>query len=117
MLMKHDKPLEIPDDGRRYYFVLLLNYANASIDVALTAVSAAVEQTSALQPGDGAATGGLSLTPRDEYLLRGLNGDLHARMAELNGEPLALSGAGSDGQARRAQHIAHVPEDRQREGG
>ena len=35
---------------------------------------------------------------------------------KLNGEPLALSGAGSDGQARRAQHIAHVPEDRQREG-
>ncbi len=35
---------------------------------------------------------------------------------KLNGEPLALSGAGSDGQARRAKHIAHVPEDRQREG-
>jgi general nucleoside transport system ATP-binding protein len=34
----------------------------------------------------------------------------------LNGDPLALSGPGSDGQARRAQHIAHVPEDRQREG-
>ncbi len=34
----------------------------------------------------------------------------------LNGTPLALSGKGSDGQARRAQHIAHVPEDRQREG-
>ncbi|WP_424832412.1 ABC transporter ATP-binding protein [Ruegeria sp.] len=34
----------------------------------------------------------------------------------LNGAPLALSGTGSDGQARRAQHIAHVPEDRQREG-
>ncbi|NVO56523.1 ABC transporter ATP-binding protein [Rhodobacteraceae bacterium B1Z28] len=35
---------------------------------------------------------------------------------KLNGAPLALSGSGSDGQARRAQHIAHVPEDRQREG-
>ncbi len=35
---------------------------------------------------------------------------------KLNGEPLPLSGHGSDGQARRAQHIAHVPEDRQREG-
>ncbi|MFD3190949.1 ABC transporter ATP-binding protein [Sedimentitalea sp. HM32M-2] len=34
----------------------------------------------------------------------------------LNGVPLALSGADSDGQARRARHIAHVPEDRQREG-
>ena len=34
----------------------------------------------------------------------------------LNGVPLALSGHGSDGQARRAQGIAHVPEDRQREG-
>lgn len=34
----------------------------------------------------------------------------------LNGEPLPLSGADSDGQARRAKHIAHVPEDRQREG-
>ncbi|MFY2823630.1 ABC transporter ATP-binding protein [Ruegeria sp. MALMAid1280] len=35
---------------------------------------------------------------------------------KLNGAPLVLSGHGSDGQARRAQHIAHVPEDRQREG-
>ncbi len=35
---------------------------------------------------------------------------------KLNGEPLALHGPGSDGQARRARHIAHVPEDRQREG-
>ncbi len=35
---------------------------------------------------------------------------------KLNGTSLPLSGAGSDGQARRAQHIAHVPEDRQREG-
>ncbi|WP_170772500.1 ABC transporter ATP-binding protein [Ruegeria lacuscaerulensis] len=34
----------------------------------------------------------------------------------LNGAPLVLSGAGSDGQTRRAQGIAHVPEDRQREG-
>jgi len=34
----------------------------------------------------------------------------------LNGAPLRLSGPGSDGQSRRAQHIAHVPEDRQREG-
>ncbi|AVO38318.1 ABC transporter ATP-binding protein [Pukyongiella litopenaei] len=34
----------------------------------------------------------------------------------LNGSPLALDGAGADGQARRAQRIAHVPEDRQREG-
>ena len=34
----------------------------------------------------------------------------------INGEPLALSGAGSDGQSRRLRGIAHVPEDRQREG-
>ncbi len=34
----------------------------------------------------------------------------------LGGEPLALTGPGSDGQARRRDHIAHVPEDRQREG-
>lgn len=34
----------------------------------------------------------------------------------LNGSPLALSGPGSDARTRRAQHIAHVPEDRQREG-
>ena len=34
----------------------------------------------------------------------------------LNGAPLALSGPGSDGQSRRAARIAHVPEDRQREG-
>ena len=35
---------------------------------------------------------------------------------KLNSEPLALHGPGSDGQARRTRHIAHVPEDRQREG-
>ncbi|MFD2740335.1 ABC transporter ATP-binding protein [Sulfitobacter aestuarii] len=34
----------------------------------------------------------------------------------LNGEALALSGQRADGQSRRAQGIAHVPEDRQREG-
>lgn len=34
----------------------------------------------------------------------------------LNGNPLPLSGKGSDARARRASHVAHVPEDRQREG-
>ena len=34
----------------------------------------------------------------------------------INGQPLILEGTGSDGQSRRAQGIAHVPEDRQREG-
>jgi simple sugar transport system ATP-binding protein len=34
----------------------------------------------------------------------------------LDGAPLALSGQGSDGQARRSAGISHVPEDRQREG-
>ena len=34
----------------------------------------------------------------------------------LNGEPLDLTGAHSDGQSRRARGIAHVPEDRQHEG-
>lgn len=35
---------------------------------------------------------------------------------EVNGQPLDLSGKLSDGRARRARNIAHVPEDRQREG-
>lgn len=35
---------------------------------------------------------------------------------QLNGAPLPLSGRGSDGRSRRAQGVAHVPEDRQREG-
>ena len=34
----------------------------------------------------------------------------------LNGEPLDLTGKFSDGRSRRARGIAHVPEDRQREG-
>ena len=34
----------------------------------------------------------------------------------MNGVSLPLSGAGADGQARRGAGIAHVPEDRQREG-
>jgi ABC-type uncharacterized transport system ATPase subunit len=34
----------------------------------------------------------------------------------MNGEPIDLTGTKSDGQSRRARGIAHVPEDRQREG-
>jgi ABC-type uncharacterized transport system ATPase subunit len=34
----------------------------------------------------------------------------------VNGRPLELSGKHADGQSRRARGIAHVPEDRQREG-
>ncbi len=34
----------------------------------------------------------------------------------LNGTPIDLSGTASDGKSRRARGIAHVPEDRQREG-
>jgi len=34
----------------------------------------------------------------------------------LNGQPIDLTGAKSDGQSRRARGIAHVPEDRQHEG-
>ncbi len=34
----------------------------------------------------------------------------------VNGQPLPLSGAGSDGQSRRARGIGHVPEDRHRAG-
>ncbi|MCL3881943.1 ABC transporter ATP-binding protein [Marivita sp. GX14005] len=34
----------------------------------------------------------------------------------VNGKPLDLSGRNSDGQSRRARGIAHVPEDRHREG-
>ena len=34
----------------------------------------------------------------------------------LNGQPIDLSGRHSDGRSRRAKGIAHVPEDRQREG-
>ena len=36
--------------------------------------------------------------------------------AWLHGQPLPLSGAGCDGQSRRARRIAHVPEDRHRRG-
>jgi simple sugar transport system ATP-binding protein len=35
---------------------------------------------------------------------------------KLYGSPLPLSGLGADGRSRRAAHIGHVPEDRQREG-
>ena len=35
---------------------------------------------------------------------------------EMNGEPIDLTGKLSDGQSRRARGIAHVPEDRQKEG-
>ncbi len=35
---------------------------------------------------------------------------------EVNGQSIDLTGAHSDGQSRRARGIAHVPEDRQREG-
>jgi len=35
---------------------------------------------------------------------------------QINGHPIDLTGKFSDGQSRRSQGIAHVPEDRQREG-
>ncbi|MBT8154027.1 ABC transporter ATP-binding protein [Epibacterium ulvae] len=35
---------------------------------------------------------------------------------KLHGAPLPLTGSGANGRARRAAHIGHVPEDRQREG-
>ncbi len=35
---------------------------------------------------------------------------------KLHGTPLPLTGSGANGRARRAAHIGHVPEDRQREG-
>ncbi|UWQ92214.1 ABC transporter ATP-binding protein [Rhodobacteraceae bacterium M382] len=50
-------------------------------------------------------------------LLNVLGGMQHGTgTIRLNGHPLPLSGPGSDGQARRSAHVAHVPEDRQREG-
>ncbi len=50
-------------------------------------------------------------------LLEVLGGMRHGTgTIRLNGAPLPLDGRGSDGQARRAAGIAHVPEDRQREG-
>jgi simple sugar transport system ATP-binding protein len=50
-------------------------------------------------------------------LLEVLGGYREARgQVTLNGRDLPLTGAGTGGQARRAAGIAHVPEDRQREG-
>ncbi|MEP2641892.1 ABC transporter ATP-binding protein [Roseobacter sp.] len=50
-------------------------------------------------------------------LLEVLGGYAEATGAVLvNGQPLDLTGKLSDGRARRARGIAHVPEDRQREG-
>ncbi|NNE54198.1 MAG: ABC transporter ATP-binding protein, partial [Sulfitobacter sp.] len=50
-------------------------------------------------------------------LLEVLGGYLDATgQITLNGAPLELTGKQSDGQSRRARGIAHVPEDRQREG-
>lgn len=50
-------------------------------------------------------------------LLEVLGGMRHAEGAlRVGGVPLALSGPRADGRARRAAGIAHVPEDRQRQG-
>lgn len=50
-------------------------------------------------------------------LLEVLGGIRTARgEVRVNGQPISLSGKGSDGRARRGDGIAHVPEDRQREG-
>jgi len=50
-------------------------------------------------------------------LLKVLGGTQAARGGvRINGAPIDLTGARSDGQSRRARGIAHVPEDRQREG-
>jgi general nucleoside transport system ATP-binding protein len=50
-------------------------------------------------------------------LLELLGGYTHGTgTVRINGEPIDLSGRHSDGRTRRARGIAHVPEDRQREG-
>ncbi|MGR3570330.1 ABC transporter ATP-binding protein [Brevirhabdus sp.] len=50
-------------------------------------------------------------------LLQVLGGITHGTgTVRLNGRPIALSGRQANGQTRRAQGIAHVPEDRHREG-
>ncbi|NNL18380.1 MAG: ATP-binding cassette domain-containing protein, partial [Boseongicola sp.] len=50
-------------------------------------------------------------------LLEVLGGYRRAKgSVSLNGEPIDLTGRKSDGQSRRAKGIAHVPEDRHREG-
>ncbi|WP_424979745.1 ABC transporter ATP-binding protein [Leisingera sp. S232] len=50
-------------------------------------------------------------------LLEVLGGMRHSSGSiKLHGAPLPLHGHGSDAAARRAAHIGHVPEDRQREG-
>lgn len=50
-------------------------------------------------------------------LLEVLGGMRHGSgTVRLNGQALPLSGLGSDGRSRRAAKLAHVPEDRQREG-
>ncbi len=50
-------------------------------------------------------------------LLEVLGGYLDATgEIRVNGQPIALSGAGSDGQTRRADGISHVPEDRHYQG-
>ncbi len=50
-------------------------------------------------------------------LLEVLGGYRRAKGAiRVNGEPIDLTGRNSDGQSRRARGIAHVPEDRQKEG-
>ncbi|PIE13396.1 MAG: heme ABC transporter ATP-binding protein [Rhodobacterales bacterium] len=50
-------------------------------------------------------------------LLEVLGGMIHGTgTIRVNGQEIALTGTGSDGQSRRAHGIGHVPEDRQREG-
>jgi simple sugar transport system ATP-binding protein len=50
-------------------------------------------------------------------LLELLGGYTHGTgTVRINGEPIDLTGRHSDGRTRRARGIAHVPEDRQREG-
>ncbi len=50
-------------------------------------------------------------------LLQALGGMIEAEgRLTMNGQDLPLSGAGCDGQSRRAAGIGHVPEDRQHEG-
>jgi simple sugar transport system ATP-binding protein len=50
-------------------------------------------------------------------LLELLGGYVHGTgTVRINGEPIDLTGRHSDGRTRRARGIAHVPEDRQREG-
>nr|WP_242509463.1 ABC transporter ATP-binding protein [Rhodovulum imhoffii] len=108
VLLRVDKPLATP--GKTVLEVEDLRVTDSAGVARLKGISLNVRAGEILGIAGVAGNG-------QSHLLEVLGGIRPATgTVRVNGAPIDLSGRCSDGQSRRARGVAHVPEDRQREG-